>query len=345
MRSVKLTGIDKMDFFEEENPELINEDDVIIRIRSVGVCGSDVHYYNTGRIGSQIVKYPFTVGHECSGVVESAGKGVKALRVGDRVAVDPAMPCYKCDQCLQGRYHTCRNLKFLGCPGQSEGCLSEFIRMPEKSCVKIDDKISLDEAALSEPLSIGYYACRLSESGLEGKKIGILGFGPIGISVYLAAKALGADIFFVTDKLGYRLESAKNAGINLVANPLSENIEDFLLSNIPEALDIVFECCGQQDAVYNAMNILKPGGKLMMVGIPEVDEISFPMDKMRRKELSVQNVRRQNECVEPSLDLIADNLVDVNFMHTHTFSFEKTPDAFKLVSNYEDKVIKAIVEF
>ena len=189
----------------------------------VGVCGSDVHYYVRGKIGSQVVKYPFTVGHEGSGIVEAVGSAVTRVKPGDPIAVEPATCCHHCDQCLAGREHTCRNLTFLGCPGQVEGCLSEYIVMKEQSCFPLGDKVTLEEGALSEPLAIGVYAVKQSIP-MKGVKIGILGCGPIGLSVLLPAIAQGAEKVYVTDKLDYRVELARKAGAAWGGNPLKEDV-------------------------------------------------------------------------------------------------------------------------
>ncbi|MDX9724756.1 MAG: alcohol dehydrogenase catalytic domain-containing protein, partial [Bacteroidales bacterium] len=134
MKAMMLTGIRSLEMKKVPDPEIIKPDDVLIRIIVLGICGSDIHYYNRGNIGSQKVIYPFTVGHECAGIVVDTGPAVKRVRNGDVIAVEPAMWCGECDQCLSGRHHTCRSLRFLGCPGQAEGALSEFIVMPETSC-------------------------------------------------------------------------------------------------------------------------------------------------------------------------------------------------------------------
>jgi L-iditol 2-dehydrogenase len=162
MNTMMLTGIRQMDMQQTPDPIIINPTDVKIRMKVLGVCGSDIHYYVNGKIGKQVVKYPFPVGHEGAGEVVEIGSGVSRVKPGDRVAIEPAMPCWKCDQCLAGRPHTCRNLKFLGCPGQADGCLSDYIVMPETSCFRIPDTMSWDEAAISEPLAIGVYAVRQS---------------------------------------------------------------------------------------------------------------------------------------------------------------------------------------
>ena len=157
MQSMALTGLRELALQERPTPAIERPTDVRLRVETVGVCGSDVHYYRDGRIGCQIVEYPFTIGHEGAGVVEAVGRSVTRLKPGDRVAIDPAMSCWNCDQCRAGRHHTCRKLRFLGCPGESEGCLKEFLVMPESSCFRVPEGLSLVQAALSEPLSIGIY--------------------------------------------------------------------------------------------------------------------------------------------------------------------------------------------
>ena len=323
MKAMQLTGIREMKMFDVADPKIENNTDVLIRMTHIGVCGSDVHYYTTGRIGSQVVQYPFTVGHEGAGIVEQVGSAVTTLKPSDKVAIDPAMPCYECDQCKEGRFHTCRKLKFLGCPGQAEGCLSEYMVMPEKSCFKLPDNLSLQDGALSEPLTIGVYAVKLSQMK-PGMNIAILGCGPIGLSVMAALGINKPDKIFATDKLDYRLHIASKSGAGWTGNPEKINIASAITSAEPKLMDIVFECSGTQEAVDNALEILKPGGKLMQIGIPEFDRFSFSADLMRRKEICVQNVRRQNESVH--------------------FPLSECKKAFDLVADYKDGVVKAMIE-
>ncbi len=339
-----LTGIRQMEMKQVPDPMLVNDTDVLIRMKVIGVCGSDVHYYKSGKIGSQVVRYPFPVGHEGAGEVVKVGPKVQRVKPGDRIAIEPAMPCWKCDQCKAGRPHTCRKLKFLGCPGQADGCLSEYIIMPETSCFPIPEQMSYDEAAISEPLAIGLYAVNGSIP-MEGAKVGILGFGPIGMSVLLPAIAKGASKVYVTDKIDERLELARRNGAVYAGNPDKQDVVQEIVAGEPEMLDVVFECCGQQEAVDQAIDLLKPGGKLMIIGIPEFDRWSFPVDKMRHKEVTVQNVRRQNETLDETLEMIAKQRVDVNPMATHRFSFDDTKAAFDLVSEYKDGVMKAMIDF
>ena len=344
MKAMMLTGIRRMEMKEVPAPAVLNDLDVRIKMKTLGVCGSDIHYYVSGKIGSQVVEYPFTVGHEGAGEVVEVGRKVKHVKPGDRIAIEPAMPCWECDQCRSGRPHTCRKLRFLGCPGQAEGSLSEYIVMPETSCFKIPDHMSYDEAAISEPLAIGLYAVNQSIP-MKGAKVGILGFGPIGMSVMLPALAMGAKEIYVTDKIDERLQIAERTGASLTGNPDQEDVVGKISSRVPELLDVVFECCGQQDAMDNAIDLLKPGGKLMIIGIPEFDRWSMASDLIRRKELVIQNVRRQNEAVQPALDMIASGEISVDLMVTHRFDFRDSKEAFDLVAGYQDGVMKAMIDF
>jgi len=254
------------------------------------------------------------------------------------------MPCGECDQYLWGRPHTCRKLKFLGCPGQAAGCLSEYIVMPESSCIPVSDTISYTQAAISEPLAIGVYAVRQSIP-MKESKIGILGFGPIGMSVLLTAMAQGASKVYVTDKISERLEIAQKCCASWTGNPDKEDITALIKEKEPLLLDVVFECCGKQEAIDQAIEILKPGGKLMIIGIPDLSRWSFSVDDLRRKEITITNVRRQVNCVEPALEMMEKEIIDVSLMPTHRFSLAETQKAFELVESYSDGVMKAMIDF
>ena len=316
MKAMVLTGIRQMEMIEFPMPKITKDTDVLIKMKVVGVCGSDVHYYTLGKIGSQVVKYPFPVGHEGAGEVVAVGPAVTTVKPGDRIAIEPAMPCGICDQCKAGRPHTCRKLRFLGCPGQADGCLSEYIVMPEKSCFTITDHLSYTEAAISEPLAIGLYAVNQSIP-LKNACVGILGFGPIGMSVLLSAQAKGASKIFITDLVEERLQIARECGAIYTGNPNRSDVVAEVKAKEPLLLDVVFECCGKQETIDQAVELLKPGGKLMVIGIPEFDRWSFPVDQMRHKEICVQNVRRQNHTVEETLELMEEKKIDVGKM-AHT---------------------------
>jgi L-iditol 2-dehydrogenase len=343
MKAVALTGIRRMEVVEVPRPTIKKDTDVLLKIAMVGVCGSDVHYFVDGKIGSQVVQYPFVVGHECAAVVAEVGKAVKRVKVGQRIVVEPAMPCHQCDQCKAGRENTCRKLVFLGCPGQVEGCMAEYLVMPEECCFP-GDSLTFERGVLCEPFAIGVYAVK--QSGIaKGMKAAILGAGPIGLSCLSAARAVGATDIYMTEKVKERAAIAAKAGAKWVGNPDKSSIVKDILEHEPAGMDIVFECVGKQETVDEAIELLKPGGRLMLIGIPREDRISFRIDLARRREITWVNVRRQNDCTQKAIDLVAAGKVNIDFMVTHHFKLEESQKAFDMVADYKDGVVKAMIEF
>jgi L-iditol 2-dehydrogenase len=341
MKALVLTGIGKIEIVEQPAPTLRHPTDILLKIIRAGICGSDIHYYRQGRIGDQIVRFPYSIGHECSAIVVDVGNHVTHFKPGDRVVVDPSVSCGVCDQCLLGHFHTCRKVHFLGCPDQLEGCLCDLLVMPEDCCYSAKG-LTPDQAALVEPLSIGYYAVQLSGE-LKGRKIGILGSGPIGLSVLMAAQIAEASAIYVTDRLDYRLETARQQGATWTGNPDRMDIAADIIRSEPIELDVVFECCGQQTALDQAVKLCKPMGRVVLVGIPETDRSSFAVHDARRKGLTFINVRRQNECVEQVIDLIIEGKLKPDFMITHRFSLDQAGQAFELLADYRDGIIKVII--
>lgn len=342
MKAAVLTGIRKIEIHDVPDPEIRAEKDVLLRVGATGLCGSDIHYYKEGRIGDQVVRFPFTVGHECAGTVAEIGPAVSRLKPGDRVAVDPAVVCGRCDQCLNGRPNTCRRLMFLGTPGQVAGCLSEFIVMPEQNCHLLGDEMTFAEGILVEPLSIALHGLK-GLNALVPEKMAIQGAGPIGLSVLLAALSAGAERVYMTDKIDSRLDAAGTAGAAWTGNPDRKDIKAEVLSREPAGLDAVFECCGDPAALDQAVDLLKPGGSLLIIGIPAEERVSFDIHQLRRKEIAIHNVRRQRYCFPEAIELIKRKTVDVRFMATHTFDLAEAPRAFELAADYRDGVIKAVI--
>ena len=356
MKVAYFTALRELEIADAPMPALERPGDVLVRIDRVGVCGSDVHYYVHGRIGNQIVEYPATLGHECSGTVIDVGQASSLsespvgqvsnlpaverasslsasrqvgnlphkLQPGTRVAIDPAIVCNQCDQCRAGRQNTCRNIQFLGSPGQAPGAVAEYHVLPAENCVPIPDDVSLEAAVLVEPLSIGLYAVRVSpvgrsstaslpgrsetpSYGAERMSVAILGAGPIGLSVLLCAKAEAACKVYMTDLLDERLAVARACGADWTQSaPFSpdENGTAAIREQEPLGLDVVFECSGDPACIEQAQQLLKPGGTLMLVGIPPTVEVQFDAHLMRTKELTFRSVRRQNGCVAPAIELL-----------------------------------------
>ena len=343
MKAAVLTGLRRMEVQQVPDPKIEKGTDVLLRIDKVGVCGSDVHYFETGRIGSQIVKYPFIVGHECAATAMAVGKDVRHVKVGEQVVVEPAVPCHNCDQCRQGRENTCFNLRFLGTPGQGGGCLCELLVMPEECCLPTRGRLTLEQGALCEPLTIGFYSVRQSRLP-KAADVAILGAGPIGLSCMACAKAEGVRTCYVTEKIPERVQTARKAGATWVGNPAQEDVVMSILHQQPLGMDVVYECAGQQATVDQAVDLLKPGGKLILIGIPREDRISLSIDKIRRKEITIVNVRRQNGCTRATMDLVASRKVQADFMVTHRFKLDQVQEAFELVAGYRDGVVKAMIE-
>lgn len=341
MRTVYLTGLRQMELRQTPTPRLSGPHDVMLRVETLGVCGSDVHYYTQGKIGPVAAPFPLILGHELAATVTEAGAAVTDLRVGQRVAVDPLIACGECDQCRAGRKHTCRRQKFLGSLGQP-GALVEYLVMPAECCSPVPDSLDDDEAAVVEPLSIGVYAAQMARLP-AGARVGIIGSGPIGLCTLLAVRTHGAGAVYITDLVDERLAVARACGATWTGNPRRDDVVAAIEQLEPLGLDAVFECAGEQEALDQGIRLLKPGGELLVIGIPEVDRVSFDVSHMRRNELRILNVRRQNECVKPAIELVASGKVDVRPLVTHHFSMEETARAFDLVSARKDGVVKAMI--
>ncbi len=342
MRAAVLVRTHQFDIRQVPVPTILKDSDVLIRIRTVGVCGSDIHYYTSGRIGSQIVQYPFIIGHEAAGIVERTGSAVTRVQAGQRIAIDPAVSCGHCDQCLSGRENTCRELLFMGCPKQLDGCLCEYVVLNEKCCFPISDIMTFDQATLSEPLSIGVYAVERSAPSTRAN-VAILGAGPIGCSVFHVLRATGIGDVYVTDKIDGRLSALAPLHPRWTGNPDRTNVPRDITACEPLLMDIVYECSGDLKAVNQALELLKPGGSLVLLGIPESDEIVLPIHELRRKEVTILNIRRQVHCTQKAIDLLARHEVNMDAMVTHHFPLEETQKAFDLVASYGDGVMKAMI--
>lgn len=336
MKAALLTGVRQMELRDVPDPELTNPRDVLLKVDAVGVCGSDLHYYTIGRIGSQIVNYPQRIGHECAGTIVAVGREVKGLEPGHKVAVDPLASCGQCDLCRSGRANICRHQSFLGCPGQAPGALAEYLVMPAACCYPVPGSISSAETVVMEPFSIGLYAQRVANLQ-RAAKIAILGSGPIGLCVLLACRAAAQCTTYMTDLIDDRLALARRCGADWTGHPPQiDHVESL-------GMDFVFECAGKQETLDQAVELLKPGGTLLIVGIPEEDRVSFSIHTLRRKEIRLINVRRQNNCTAPAIQLVARGKVNLAPLVTHHFSLTEAKQAHDLVAEYRDGVVKAII--
>lgn len=342
MKAALLKEIGKFEIHDIPKPELHKDTDVLIRIKMVGVCGSDIHYFTTGRIGSQVVKYPFIVGHEAAGVVEQVGSKVTRVKPGQRVAIDPAITCGKCDQCLAGRENTCRELTFMGNPAQREGALCEYIVHDERSLFPVKEQTTFEQAVISEPLAISVYA--VDKSRIKpGVNVGVIGAGPVGMSVFHVLRTTPVKNVYITDKIQDRLDFAQQLNPAWSGNPEQVDVAKEIKYREPLGLDIVCECSGDHTVFNQAVELLKPGGILTIVGIPEVDNIALPVHELRRKEITILNIRRQSDSTQKALDLMESKKINVDKLATHHFTLDQTQNAFELVAGYKDGVMKAMI--
>lgn len=341
MREAQFAELRKIEVAQVDEPILENPGDVKVRIDRVGICGSDVHYYLHGRIANRVLRYPATLGHECAGTIVEAGPEAN-LEPGTRVAIDPALTCGQCDQCRAGRSNTCREIQFLGTPDEAPGAVADFRVLPARNCLPIPESLSLDDAALIEPLSVGLHSVRLGDLK-DGERIGVLGCGPIGLSVLLCAKTQADAITaYATDLLPNRLAVARTCGADWTGSA-KEPVVEKILEQEPFGLDCVFECSGDPDCIDQAMRILTPGGRLIMVGIPAEPELTFNVHQMRTSELTFRNVRRQEACMKPVLRMMGEGRINATPLVTHHFPLERIEPAFEMVAAYEDGVVKAML--
>jgi L-iditol 2-dehydrogenase len=342
MKAAFLTGVRTIEIREVPAPQIVREDDVLVRSKAVGVCGSDLHYYLSGRVGADTVSYPFIPGHECAGIVAEVGKAVTRVKPGDAVVIEPAVSCGTCDQCRTGRPHTCRKLLFLGHYGELTGGMAEYVLAPERNCVPLPAKMTLVQGALAEPLSIALSAASLAGS-VRGKTAAVLGAGPIGLSLIMALKAEGSGPVFATEKVEARVAAAAKAGADWTGNPDRDDIVAAIRARESLGLDVVFECCGEQSALDQGIALLKPGGTLVVAGIPLEPRVTFDSSAVRRREIRVQNVRRQNKCLERAVASIHSGRIKPDFLATHSFPLDEAAQAYEMAAARRDGVIKAIV--
>jgi len=341
MRAVKWFGPHDMRMDEEPVPEL-GPGEAFIRIESTGVCGSDMHYYAEGRIGSQVVEPPLILGHEFAGIVESVRDDADADLVGKRVAVEPGVPCGTCEWCRKGRYNICKSMRFPGGPGVN-GSLCDFVVVPASMCFVVPDSFSADAAAMMEPLAVAVRTIELARVE-PGETAAVLGLGPVGLLTAQVAKASGISMIFGTDLHAYRVEASRRFGVDSARLAGDEAVEAILDETGGRGVDVVFDCARSADTPSVACHVARQGGRCIMTGISGNDEDLVAVGPARRKELSMLWCRRFLFNMPASIGLVEQGRVDVESMVTHHFSLEHAPEAFELVHRAADGVLKAAID-
>jgi len=341
-RAVYMTSLKEMEIREIEVPVPV-EDQILLKLDYVGICGSDVHYYEHGKIGSFIVNGDFILGHECAGTVVAVGQSVKSLKVGDKVALEPGATCGQCEYCKGGKYNLCPDVEFLATPPY-DGCLMNYMLYPENMAFKLPDHVSTKEGALVEPLAVGLHAA--TQGGVKlGDKVVVLGAGCIGLMTLLASKAFGAVEVIVVDVIEKRLEFAKKLGASYVINAKHENVRDRveeLTGGI--GVDHVFETAGSEFTIQQTPYLIKRGGTIVLVGFAPKDIIEYDFMQILMKEAEIKSVFRYRNLYPAAIGAIADGKIDVKAMITHEFNFEDTKEAFDFVIDNKNDVVKAIIK-
>jgi L-iditol 2-dehydrogenase len=309
MRVARLFGVADMRLGEEPGPAHVPDGQSLIRTTSVGICGSDLHWFSDGGIGDASLVRPLVLGHEMAGIVE------KGPLAGARVAIDPAQPCRACDACRRGSLNLCPTVRFAG-HGEVDGGLREWLVWPDDLLHPVPDGVSDAGAAVLEPLGVALHAADLGKVRL-GRSVAVVGCGPIGLLMIQVVRAAGASRVVAVEPLAHRRDAAVRLGA--VDDPGAE-------------VDIVLEAAGTNEAVETSMRLSRPGGRVVLAGIPSQDRTSFPAALARRKGLTILMARRMNEVYPRAIDLVRRGVVDVESLVTQRFPLAEAAVAFQVAA-------------
>jgi len=323
------------DLAVEERPDPTpSPHEVLVRVVSVGVCGSDVHYFEHGRIGSHVVDSPLVLGHEASGEVVGVGSAVTRLAAGQRVSIEPGVPDFSCSQCLAGRYNLCEDMRFFATP-PIDGAFAELVTVHELFAHPVPDTLSDDAAALLEPLSVGLWACRRGGVG-AGSRVLVTGAGPVGLMAAQSALALGAASVAVTDVNAHRLAIAEELGVSAALDVSSTPVSETDLR-----VDVLLECSGQQAATADAIRVVQPAGHVVLVGMGG-DEMVLPVSRIQERELTVTGTFRYAHTWPTAIALGASGRVQLDRLVTGHYGLDDVREALT-VARTDPHTVKPVV--
>lgn len=339
MRSAELTA--PLTFRLAEMPiEDPGPGEVQCRVESVGVCGSDLHAYKEGQVGGMPNAYPMVLGHEPAGVIVKTGAGVTGLTVGDRGALEPALYCYHCEFCLSGHHNVCANIRFLSNPNYP-GFFREFVNLPVSNFAPIAQNLSFDVATLAEPLAIALHSVRLASIG-AGETVAVIGAGPIGLLTIAALRSVSAGRIWAIEPLAHRRELARAMGADAALEP-EEAVAEILRATGQRGVDCAIDCAAGTDTTPQAIRLARNAGRVALTGIHSTPTFTVDASGMRRKELTLFNVRRSNHETHQALELLQAQPQWFAPLVTHTRTLDRIHEAFELTSHYRDGVGKMIV--
>ena len=341
MKVAVMLGIGKMGFEEREIPK-VKDDEVLVKLEYVGICGSDLHYYETGAIGDYVVKPPFVLGHEPGGTVVEVGKNVKHLKVGDRVALEPGKTCGHCEFCKTGRYNLCSDVVFFATP-PVDGVFQEYVAHEAELCFKLPDNVSTLEGALIEPLAVGFHAAIQGDAHL-GQKAVVMGAGCIGLVSMMALKARGVSEVYVVDIMEKRLEKALELGATGVINGAKEDVLERVKELTDGAgMDLVIETAGTEITTRQAIHMAKKGSNIVLVGYSKTGEMTLPMSLVLDKELTFKTVFRYRHIYPMAIDAVAAGKVNLKGIVTDVFRLDEAQKAMDYSVNNKADIVKAVI--
>jgi L-iditol 2-dehydrogenase len=340
MKVARLHGVGDLRIHEEPKPK-IKPDEALIKVTVVGVCGSDLHWFSEASIGDAVIERPLVLGHEFAGVIKEISGRRGELSVGQWVAVDPAIPCNACEYCLEGNPNLCERLHFAG-HGLDDGAMQQYLAWPTKCLYPLPESMNEVDGAMLEPLGVAIHSVDLGELR-PGMTVGVFGCGPIGLLVLQVAKSAGATRIIATDKLPHRLEAARELGATDVfqSSGGEENAEVLAAVNY-RGVDVAFEAAGENEAVETSIETVKPGGTVVLIGIPSDDRTAFNASTARRKGATIKLCRRMKFTYPRAIEMVEGGLVDLVRLVTHRFSLENSQEAFQVANRREG--IKAVIE-
>lgn len=342
MKAAVMNGIGKMGFEERDIPKA-KDNEVLVKLEYVGICGSDLHYYETGAIGDYVVEPPFVLGHEPGGTVVEAGKNVTHLKVGDRVALEPGKTCGHCDFCREGKYNLCPDVIFFATP-PVDGVFQEYVAHEADLCFKLPENVSTLEGALIEPLAVGFHAAIQGDARL-GQKAVVMGAGCIGLVSMMALKARGVSEVYVVDIMEKRLEKAMELGADGVINGAKEDV----LERVKEltggqGMDLVVETAGTEITTRQAIHMAKKGSNIVLVGYSKSGEMTLPMSLVLDKELTFKTVFRYRHIYPMAIDAVASGKVNLKGIVTDIFSLDEVQKAMDYSVNNKADIVKAVIQ-
>ena len=342
LKAAVLYGMNDLRVKDVPCPQVTMDNEVLIKVGSVGVCGSDLHYYKEGKLGIFTVTQPTILGHECAGYIVEKGKEVQDLKVGDKVVVEPGAPCRKCDFCKGGRYNLCKEMTFLGTP-PTNGCLVEYLKISADSVYPISTDMTIEEGAMVEPLAVGMHAVERGSVKL-GDSVAILGCGTIGLMTLQAARLGGAIQIIAIDVIRERLELARQLGATEVINGSSgDTVKKVKSLTGGEGVDVTFECAGNDKTVIQCLQIVRLGGVVALVGAPSKNIFPVNMWDCVVREYDIRGVNTYVNIFPRAIASIVSRRVQVKPLITHRFPLEQITMAYNTAYEQKEKAIKVII--